>query len=827
MPIDFSKMLDEQSDTVLDPRDIFYTLARQPSFSFLRDVQADVLRRWFEVRTSRDNVIKLNVGSGKTLVGLLILKSSMHEDAGPALYVTPNNHLNSQVIREATKLGIPTTDEPTNASYGAGESICVVNVYKVFNGLSTFGVNQRKLDIGTVVIDDVHACVSSISSQFRIRINKDDDLFEQLLGIFAEDLADQSRPRYLEIKSRYPGAILEVPFWAWRLKHPRVINLLLEHRDTDEVRFKYPLIRDVFPLCRCVFGGQRIEIEPYFPPTDIITSFRAAKRRICMSATLSDDTMMVTHLGAAMESLGKPIVPSGSQSIGERMILMPQELNPELTIREIGQLLLELKKKENVVVIVPSEALSRDWQEFADQILTKDNISEEINALRTNTGRVTVLINRYDGVDLPSSSCRILVLVGLPSVSSHGDLIDSGVLANTTIGLRSQIERIEQGMGRAIRSNDDYCVVLLVGPDITQKIRSIQGRNMLTPSTRAQLDLSRKISNELDEPSISDIHDVIQQCVDRDSGWIRLSKKSQIALPVNDDLHLDKHRIALYGAFMSARSHRYRDAIDLVDSAINNTIDEPIKAWLLYWKAVFQDEIDAQGAQNTLISAHRSQPTVSLLKPLTVLTYRKISSSRKQAIALVENHSERFMDPVQTQLFASALCDFLQFPQYDANSFEQAVDDLAWFLGIESQRPEKKYEQGPDNLWGLLDRNYLVIECKSGTEVGNKIAKKDVAQLGQSIDWFKELYLSSEGIPLLFHPSSQLDRAASRVEGMRVVDDRRLEKLRQNVKSFAKNISDHAISKDVQMTSAKLNDFKLNSTAFIDEYSVNVRHKVE
>ena len=824
MQIDFSKMADQESDAVLDPRDIFYTLERERSFSFLRDVQADVLRSWFEVRDRRDNVIKLNVGSGKTLVGLLILKSSLHEDAGPALYVTPNNQLNGQVIREARALGIPTTDEPKSASYGAGESICVVNSHKLFNGLSVFGVNHTGLEIGTIVIDDVHACVSSISSQFRIHISKDDNLFEQVIEIFSGDLRDQNQPRYLEMKSGDPRAIIEVPFWAWRTKHDRVLKLLAEHRDSDELKFKYPLIRDVLPLCRCIIGGQRIEIEPFFPPTDVIRSFRAAKRRIYMSATLSDDTMMITHLGATKQSLGKPIIPSGSQSIGERMILMPQELNPDLTITDIGQFLSELKEKENIVVIVPSESVSFDWRNFADQIPTKDNISEQIDALRDHTGSLTVLINRYDGIDLPDSACRILVLAGLPRVTSYCDLIDNNVLASTTVGLRSQIERIEQGMGRAIRSNDDYCVVLLIGPDITQKIRSIQGRNMLTPSTRAQLDLSRKISSELRNPAVSDICDVIRQCLDRDSGWARLSKSSQIGLEKDDELHLDTHRIALYEAFQSARIDQYSHATELVDKAINHTSDEQIKAWLLYWKAVFQGAYNPQGAQNTLIAAHRSQPNVGLLKPLTMLTYRQISPSRKQAIALVKHHSEKFMQPVNTQLFANELCDFLRFPQDDANAFEQAIDDLAWFLGIESQRPEKAYKQGPDNLWGLLGSKYLVIECKSGTVIGNDIAKKDAAQLSHSVDWFNERYLSSECVPLLFHPSSRLDRTASRIDGMRVVDHKRLDKLCRSIKSFAKHISSHAISRDVHAISVGLNEFKLNSTALIDEYSVPARH---
>ena len=143
MPIDFSDLLKEDEEVVLHPRDIFFTLDRAPTSPF-RDIQTEVMNRWFEVRDSCDNVIKLNVGSGKTLVGLLLLQSSLNEGKGPALYVSPDNELSQQVIREAVALGIDTTDDPRDAAYAAGEKICVVNVYKLFNGKSVFGVGAMK-----------------------------------------------------------------------------------------------------------------------------------------------------------------------------------------------------------------------------------------------------------------------------------------------------------------------------------------------------------------------------------------------------------------------------------------------------------------------------------------------------------------------------------------------------------------------------------------------------------------------------------------------------------------------------------------------------------
>ena len=163
MPIDFSDLLNGDDEITLHPRDIFFTLNRAPMFSFPRDIQTEVLNRWYDARNNNDNIIKLNVGSGKTLVGLLLLQSSLNEGKGPALYVSPDNQLCLQVMQEANALGISVTDDPRDPDYVAGAKICVVNVYKLFNGKSVFGVGSSQIDIGTVVVDDAHACVSTIS----------------------------------------------------------------------------------------------------------------------------------------------------------------------------------------------------------------------------------------------------------------------------------------------------------------------------------------------------------------------------------------------------------------------------------------------------------------------------------------------------------------------------------------------------------------------------------------------------------------------------------------------------------------------------------------
>ncbi|MEQ1493187.1 MAG: helicase C-terminal domain-containing protein, partial [Terricaulis sp.] len=485
----------------------------------------------------------------------------------------------------------------------------------------------------------------------------------------------------------------------------------------DELKFTYPLLNEILRQCRCVIGGEKLEIEPYFPATDLIQSFRKAKRRIYMTATLADDSVIVTHFGAHADGLGKPIVPSSSQSMGERMILMPQELNSDLVTAELRELLVELAEKTTV--------------------------------------GLTVLVNRYDGIDLPGEACRVLAIVDLPEVNSYADLVDSEVLSGSAVNLRRQIERIEQGMGRGVRSNDDYCAVLLLGAKLTSRLRSPVGLAMLTPATRAQLDLSRKIAKKLQTPSADEIKAVIRQCLDRDADWVKVSQKALVGLEADDKLRLDPGKVALRAAFDHARANQHQRAVTTLDTAIDATEERQFKAWLLAKKAAFQHPIDADGAQSTLLAAYQLESGV--LKPMHGASYKKLTAATgQQAQSLIEHHGDRFVDRTGMKLFADELCSDLQFAPNTSDKFEAAVNDLAWFLGIEGQRPEKEFKEGPDNLWALPSGTFLVIECKNGVTANSGIAKKDAGQLGQSVAWFQERYLASQCTPVIIHPDRAL-----------------------------------------------------------------------
>lgn len=162
MPINYTLFPGPSSDTVTDPQQLFQALpGRARKLAYLRDVQGEVLAKWHGAAGARDTVIKMNTGGGKTLVGLLILKSCLNAGAGPAVYIAPDLYLCGQAAAEANELGLPTTDDPRSTAYQMGRAILIVTLQKLVNGLSQFGVgNDARIEIGSIVIDDAHACLA-------------------------------------------------------------------------------------------------------------------------------------------------------------------------------------------------------------------------------------------------------------------------------------------------------------------------------------------------------------------------------------------------------------------------------------------------------------------------------------------------------------------------------------------------------------------------------------------------------------------------------------------------------------------------------------------
>ncbi len=784
--LDFSKLNSGSTiDTIINPRDLFGALPNKQGYTYERASQAEVWKQWFEKRDDQNIIIKMNTGSGKTVVGLTILKSSLNELKGPAIYVVPDNFLVNQVINEAKNLGIAFTIDETSTGFRSGKEILICNIFKLVNGKSKFGVGEKTIDIGTIVIDDAHACLETIESQFKINISNSNSMYKTLLNIFLPSIKEQSQTKGIELENSQPNTIALVPFWAWKNKLSDVTNLFVKNNTDQSLIFSFPLLKEHLKLCQCVISDKEIEITPHNIPIERITSLETTKRKVFMTATLADDSILSTHFNLKKEHLYNVITPEKVGDIGERMILIPQELNNEITDDELKKYYKYLSKAHNVVIIVPSDYRLKYWKDVADLIIDKHNIETEIELLKNNHKGLVILVNRYDGIDLPNDACRILVIDGLTNTTKLIDDITETQLLGSNKLINQKIQKIEQGMGRGIRSNDDWCVIFLMGKSLIHHLYSNGAIKKFSVATKTQFELSEQIAEQLKDKSLEEIHkSAIDIVLKRNNNWVSINKAKLTSLtyiPVG----VDNFAIAQREAYNQANINQFEKAVNilLIESNKINDDDKIFKGYAKQVLAEYINYTDEVEAQKTLISA--VQDNKQLLKPKQGITYEKLNKAFNQATNLKTFLNEKYkMNQNQLIIDIDSILEDLIFLENTSNKFEEAIKNLGFYLGFESQRPDNDFKRGPDNLWSIGNNEYLIIECKNGV-TNQTINKHDIDQLGGSINWFKEEYdYSSSCKGIIIHLGDTCEFGATPHEEAFIMMKDNLEKLKKNVKDF-------------------------------------------
>lgn len=789
--IDFKKLSSKLSSNLIEPRDIFMSLpTRDKRYEYPRDVQTEVWKQWFEMRNQTDCIIKMNTGSGKTVVGLLILQSCLNENVGPAVFVVPDNYLVNQVCGEAKLLGIEVTTDADDISFLRKRSILVTNIQTLVNGKSKFGMRSaNNIDIGSIIIDDVHACLATIENQYTVRIPSTDLAYDEILGLFEKSLKKQSENKFSEIVDiKDPYQSMLVPFWSWQEQIKNVYAILNKQVNKEYTDFNFPLIKDCLSLCECMVSAKEVEITPPSIPIHKIKSFINAKRKIYMSATLADDSSFVTGLNVSPDDIIKIISPEKANDIGDRLILFPQVMNKKITDDDIKRKLHELSLEHNVVVIVPSYYRAEYWRDVSDAELSSLNLLDGIRRLKNEHVGLVVLINKYDGIDLPDDACRILVIDGLPNMRSWYDSYEQNATPSNKRLCSEQIQKIEQGMGRGVRSNTDYCSVVLMGRRLADVLYTSSGYDYFSQATKAQFELSEQLWEQLDgDCTIDDIMELTEYSISRNRDWISISKEclSEISYPTTPCF--DSCAVAERNAFEYAVRLDYSNAIKMLQNESNRTSDNALRGLIKQKIAKYINFINPEEAQQILLSAHTNN--MLLLNPIQGIQYQKTQNTIAQSQFLMQVVNERKLTGNNYIIKVNSLLEKLVFQPDTYKQFESALKDISFLIGIPSYRPEDECGKGPDNFWDVGNSEFFVIECKNGT-ITDKINKHDCNQLNGSINWFESLYAMSSCVcyPMMIHNSSVFEYACSPSPNVKIMTPDLLESLKRNIENFATNL---------------------------------------
>jgi hypothetical protein len=809
-------------DTVLPPREIFNALPNKDAvkFQYPRDVQSQVWSKWFDRRDEDSIVIKMNTGSGKTVVGLLLLKSCLNEGKGPAVYICPDKYLVQQVVDASAELGVEVTTDESSPRFLSGKAILIANIYKLVNGKSKFGVGDEgvKIDISSLIIDDAHACLDTVEDQFTINIPAGSNQYTELWELFKDSLHAECESKAIEIENSDPTSYMQVPFWVWQEKVTEINRILVEHSDSDELKFVWPLVKEEPKLSHCVVSARSIEITPHSIPIHMIPSIGAAERKIFMTATLVDDSILNSHFGVEEKHIINPVVPDSAGDVGDRMILLPQVINSKLTDDQIKEYCKHNSTSFNIVVIVPSRYAAAKWIDVADLVLKSSNLYEGVERLKSGHVGLVVLVNKYDGIDLPGDACRILVIDGIPDARKMIDKVKQGILMGSSRQTNQFVQRIEQGMGRGVRSNDDYCVVLLTGRNLTSQLYSRGAMNKFSPSTKAQLELSEQIADQIKGKGFREISDTINLCLTRASGWVTASKGVLASLKYSTEDNLDTIALSLRQAYDLASNGNSTKAAEILDQAVNTITDSQEKGYAKQLMAEYtnlHDRVESQRIQLSAVNDNRR-----LLKPIQGIQYHKIAGAAfDQAVACSRYLQGRYRDPNKIVIEVNGILDNLKFKADNANTFEEELKNVAKYLGFGSQRPEQEFKKGPDNLWKIGELHFLVIECKSEATSAT-INKGYCNQLNGSCTWFETKYdASCTYVPIMVHPSTIFEYASSPHQDVRIITREKLVAFRNAVRDFITSIAANNEMGNEAAIREKLIAYKLRAIDIVPIYT--------
>jgi len=831
--VDFKKKLAGKIvEKQTDPVKLYNTLDRQADKGPLRPAQIDVLTKWFETETNRrDTIVKLHTGQGKTLIGLLMLQSRLNAGHGPVVYICPNNFLVDQTCEQARQFGIRTctSEGDLPEEFIDGKSIFVTSVQKVFNGLTKFGLYKQSVSIDTMLMDDAHACSDTIRNQCRIHIPREEEAYSLLKALFSADLEEQGVGTYADIENEKRDAFLPVPYWAWIPREAEVAGILSRYSDRKSIKFAWPLLKNLLTHCQCIISGSALEIEPYIAPLDAFGSFDKAKRRIFMSATVTDDAFLIKGLRLSPETIAEPLTYDGEKWSGEKMVLLPSLIHEDLDHGLIVEKFSKSSKKRRFgwVALVPSFEKAKPWGSNGAVVPKTETIGTVIDALsRGDFDDTVVLVNRYDGIDLPDKTCRILVFDSKPYAESLTDLYEEHCRPHSAATLMRAVRTVEQGMGRSVRGEKDYSVVVVIGSDLVRLLRDKSSRRFLSPQMATQIEIGLEITDmakqDIDDgiEPLKAFVDLANKCLKRDDDWkaFYAEKMEKVSVAGSDQSALKLYKSEL-DAELAHTKGDYAGAVSLVQAIIDKgALDDDEKGWHLQTQARYNFLSNRAESDILQIAAHKRNRL--LLKPTSGVTVTKLTVVSQGRAERVKKWIGSYNDYADLNVAITEILGRLVFGT-KADKFEAALNELSFALGFVGERPDTEWKEGPDNLWALDDSQYILFECKSEVAVTRaEIHKRETEQMNRSSAWFAKHYREMKVKRLIIHPAGKIDSAAAfthDVEGIRESDLKKLVKAtREFFKSFENQNLDDLTATHIQKV---LDVHKLSVPNLLSQYS--------
>lgn len=714
--------------------------------------QGDVIRAYAEShQNTPDLALELPTGTGKTLPGLLIGEWVRRKAEGPVIYATPTKQLARQVAATAEREGVPAAllvgsargwDAADEASVEGGESIGITTYSSIFN--SSPKLPEPRL----LIFDDAHAGEQFVGNEYGTSIRRYNDeitylavleaLKPFLSGLLVQRLEGQPDP----------GAHHQV-----RLIVPAVDQLALAQLDAalaslpQPHSFKLAMIRSGLAAC-CVYlsyGG--IQIRPMIPPTYENHVFARANQRIYLSATLGSGGELERAFGRR-EIVRMPLPTKTPPRSGRRLFVFPDLVKGGDAV-ELTKQIISLTDKALVLsqeTVANAEAAAKALAGDGIPVMGRDHLEQHgLESFANATTGVLGLANRYDGLDLPGSACRIVVLGGKPdAVGLQERFLSERAEANAALAERLRT-RIVQGAGRCTRGPNDYAVVVVLGPDIMKYFSRPENLKALEPELQAEVEFGWQNSKGV-EPK--EVIENVEMFLEHGAGWREHGEPAvaefrqdaaKVEPPGTDALgkaaamEVEAWQLAFGGDWIGA-SEKLQEAVPHVGPEATRGY----RGLLLYLAGVWlhlgaQDETQRSRARQLVREAALAANRGTWLKEMRDLPGAEEAALVPSDVVAVNHVVARLRGQLKPKKITTALTEMQDaLAQDTATTYERGLTILGSFLGAEAFKPEGQGRCDSAWVWGTA--MWMTIEAKSEEHANGLLPLKDVRQANTQLD---------------------------------------------------------------------------------------------
>lgn len=795
---DFSRVrVRDEKPSPVDPIEIFQsaTVADQ-NINDLWLAQGDALREWHEHRDIADVGVVLNTGAGKTLVGLLIAQSLVNETKRPVLYACSSIQLVEQTAEKAEGYGLDVTTYHSghfsDDAYQRGTAPCVTTYQALFNGKTIF----KSQDVAAVVFDDAHTAELVLRDQFSLDISRNTmpNTYSAIVNLFRSYHQEIGRESsYAELRNGRSQRLFMIPPFEVRRNVSEIRRIFLEAEldRSTETMFAWEHIRDHEDLCCLMVSNTAVTLTPPTVPISSLPYFNRGVRRLYLSATLGAPDAFARAFGRVPE---KMIAPSTTAGECERMILIPANSDAEAADIEST---IDVIRDRKALILVPTYRRSEQWKRIASPP-TQAQVTDAFNAFRiASEPAKMIMVARFDGIDLPGDTCRVLVIDDLPTGTGpleHFQFESLGMQVSYRSILAS---RVVQSFGRISRGMSDHGVVILTGEKLVDWLKIPSNRSLLPLFLQKQIKIGESISDGAS--SANNLASAANSCLSRAKGWTDFyadNMRTDIADNVSVD-HEKMCAVALaetnYGTALWNRD--FEQAIRTLNDDVLNAafgVSQNTGAWLTMWLGYAFDLVgDADSASRHYAKAHGLSSNIPpMVVPLSIsgagTPLRKQITNVSRQMEIIRTTDVRLPRSIDQDL------DHLN-GSGSATQTEEAIRYLGQYLGLESTRPEKEFGTGPDVLWLGDDGSAICMEVKTGKGAETEYRKDDVGQLANHVQWVKDNAETAKIVPLFVGPLTPPSDSASPSPDVLVVELSRFEDLAQKLVSALRDASRDAL----------------------------------